>query len=299
MAYYLDNGFVNVQVGAPKLDIQGGKAKVTYPVREGSRYQVRKVELDGDLVMPKEKLTEMLEVKPRTWYKRSLLAEDIKNLTKLYNNLGYAYADIEPLQNVNDKYNFLDIAYHINKGQRVSIERVDIQGNERTRDKVIRRMLNVSEGQLYNGDRIESSKERLEQTEYFEAVRIKTAPGSQPDKMRLTVEVMEKKTGSLAAGMGFSSQEGVQGNIHLRERNLLGLGIVANLKSSISGRRTTYEGSLTYPWFLDVPLAVSIRGHKVQSREQGYLRETDGFGFDFQHGVERGQASLGDGENRC
>ncbi len=277
IAYYLDNGFINVQVGAPRVDIKGGSVKVAYPIREGERYQVRKVNVEGDLIAPADKLIAELQVKPRTWFKRSQVAEDIKTLTKIYNNLGYAYTDIEPRQIANDQYNFLDLTYRIHKGERVTIEKVDIVGNERTRDKIIRRSLAVSEGDLYSADRFEATKSRLEGMDFFEAVRLKTSPGSRPDLMNVSVEVMEKKTGSLAAGLGYSSQDGAMANLEIKERNLFGLGIVANAKGNLSGRRNTYEGSLTYPWIFDMPLSGTVRGYKSQSKEANYVRDSDGF----------------------
>jgi len=278
MAYYLDNGFINIQVGVPEVDIKGNKVKVTFPIREGDRYQVRKVDVEGDLIEPKEELVRHLQTKSRTWFKRSSAAEDIKALTKLYNNKGYAYADVEPRQQINDQHKFLDMTYKISKGHKVSIERVDIVGNDRTRDKVIRRAVAISEGDLYNADTLDNTKSNLEAMDYFEAVRIKTSPvATKPDRMNVTIEVMEKKTGSLSAGLGYSSQDGAMGNINLKERNLFGMGIVANARSNISGRRNDFEGSLTYPWMFDYPLTGSIRGHRAQQKETYYLRETDGF----------------------
>ncbi len=277
LATYLENGFINVQVGAPKIDIADGRVKVTYPIREGDRFQVRKIEVEGDLIAPADQLVEQLQVKPRTWFKRSAVAEDIKTLTKLYNNQGYAYADVEPMQKINDEHDFVDLTFKVTKGDRVSIERVDITGNDRTRDKIIRRALMVSEGDIYNADSFESTKSNLEGMDFFEAVKLKTSPGSRPDLMNLTVEVIEKKTGSLAAGLGYSSQDGAMGNIDLKERNLLGMGIVANAKANLSSRRSNYEGSLTYPWIMDYPLTGSLRGYKAQQYETNYLRDSDGF----------------------
>jgi outer membrane protein insertion porin family len=279
MLYYMDKGFINVQVGAPQMDIHNGSVTVAYPIREGERYQVRKVSVEGDLIVPEEKLLPVLQLKPKTWFSRSLVGEDIKSLAKIYNNQGYAYADIEPKQIANDKHNFVDFTYRINKGQRVTIEKVDIAGNERTRDKVIRRGLAINEGDLYSADRFEATKNSLEGMDFFEAVRLKTSPGSRPDLMNVTVSVMEKKTGSLAAGLGYSSQDGAMGNINLKERNLFGLGIVVDAKSNISGRRTTYEGSLAYPWLFDIPLSASVRGYRSQGKETQYTRESEGYGL--------------------
>lgn len=279
MQYYMEKGFVNVQVGAPEVDIRDGKVTLTIPIREGNRYQVREVNIDGDILegQSKEELLQNLGVKPRTWFQRSLVAEDIKNLTRIYNNAGFAYADVEPRQRINDEHEFLDITYKITKGKPVRIGRVDIHGNERTRDKVIRRQLDMSEGELYNADKFEATKKRLEGSEFFEAVKLKTTPGAKPDEMNVDVEVIEKKTGSLTAGLGYSSQDGAMGNVNLQEKNLLGLGIVANAKTNISGRRTTYEGSLTYPWMFDTQITGSMRGYKNLNKETNFFRESDGF----------------------
>jgi outer membrane protein insertion porin family len=277
LQFYLDHGFVTVQVGAPKLDIKDGRVTVTYPIREGDRFQVRKVDIAGDLIVPEEKMKEMLKTKPKTWVKRSLIAEDIQALQRLYNDMGYAYVDVAPRQKGNDEYDFLDITYDINKGDRVSIERVDIAGNDRTRDKVIRRSIAINEGDLYNATKFENTKKSLESMDYFEAVKIKTSPGSRPDLMNVSVEVMEKKTGSLSAGLGYSSQDGAMGNVDLKERNLFGLGIVANAKANLSGRKNNYEGSITYPWLFDYPVTGSVRGYRAIQKEARYLREGDGF----------------------
>jgi outer membrane protein insertion porin family len=276
IAYYLENGFINVQVGAPKIDIQGNAVKVIFPIREGDRFQIRKVDVEGDLVVPADQLRESLQSKPRTWFKRSSLADDIKTITKLYNNLGYAYADVEPQQRMNDKHNFVDIVFKVTKGDKITIERVDIAGNDRTRDKIIRRALTISEGDVYNADSFEATKSNLEGMDFFEAVKLKTSPGSRPDTMNVTVEVIEKKTGSLAAGLGYSSQDGAMGNIDLKERNLFGMGIVANAKANLSARRSNYEGSLTYPWIFDYPVTGSIRGYQAVQGEQNYVRDSNG-----------------------
>lgn len=275
--YYLDNGFVKVQVGAPRMEIKDGRVKVTYPIKEGDRFQVRKVNVTGDLIIPAEKLKQELQTKEKTWVKRSLIAEDIKALQRLYNNMGYAYVDVAPQQKGNDEYDFLDINYHITKGDRVSVERVDITGNDRTRDKVIRRSLAINEGDLYNADKFQKSKKNLEAMDYFQGVKIKTSPGSRPDLMNVTIEVMEKKTGSLAAGLGYSSQDGAMGNVDLKERNLLGLGIVANAKANLSARRNNYEGSVTYPWLFDYPITGTMRGYKAIQKETHFVKDGDGF----------------------
>jgi outer membrane protein insertion porin family len=281
IGYYLNKGFLDVQVGAPKMEVKGGKVTVTYPIKEGRRFQIRKVDVVGDLIMPKETLLKLLESKPKTWCNSRTVHEDVETLTKLYNDGGYAHADIEPIRDLNRKHDFVDLTYRITKGKKVRIGRVDIRGNDRTRGKVIRRALAIGEGEDYSARGIDLSKKNLEGMDFFEAVQIKTHPGPTRDVMDLEVKVQEKKTGSLAAGIGYSSQDGAMGNISLKERNLLGMAITANLQASLSGRRNNYEGSLSYPWIMDYPLRATINGYKHQQSEKRYFRESDGFGLHF------------------
>ncbi len=277
IGYLHEKGYVTGKVGAPKMRIKDGSVTVTYPIHEGDRFQVRNTDVEGDLIMPEEKIIGVLDTKPGTWYKGSVLAEDTKKLTKLYQNMGYAYVDVEPLRNINDEHDFVDTTFKINKGRRITIEKVDIAGNDRTRDKIIRRSVLVGEGDLYRASSIEGTKQRLESMDFFEAVTVDTAPGSRPDLMNVKVQVMEKKTGSLAAGMGFSTQDGPVGNIDLKERNLFGLGITVSGKGNISGRKNTYEGSISYPWLLDMPLNGTLRGYNTTSKEPRYQRISSGF----------------------
>ncbi len=285
MGYYLNKGFLDVQVGAPKMEVKGGTVTVTYPIKEGPRFQVRKVAVTGDLIMPKKTLRKLLGTKPKTWCNSRTVHDDVETLTKIYNNAGYANADVEPIRKLNTDYDFVDLTYRITKGKKVKIGRVDIRGNDRTRGKVIRRALAIGEGEVYNARRIDLSKKNLEGMDFFEAVQIKTHPGPTPGVMDLEVKVQEKKTGSLAAGIGYSSQDGAMGNINLKERNLLGMGIVANIQGSLSARRNNYEGSLTYPWIMDYPLRGTVNGYKHQQSEKRYFRESDGFGLHFGYPV--------------
>lgn len=279
LGYYQDKGYIRVQVGAPEIDIKDAKVKVTFPIREGDRFQVRKVEVIGDLRKPPEKLKEVLQTKPKKWFRASLVGKDIKALLRIYNNLGYAYADVEPIQRVNDEYDFVDLTYRITQGIKVKIDRVDITGNDHTRDKVMRRHLMVSEGDVYSADRLEGSKKALEGMDFFEAVQIKTSPGSRPDLMNIEVQVIEKKTGKISAGMGYSSQDGAVGNVNLNERNLLGLAVKGDITGNVSARRTTYQGSMTYPWLFDYPLSGTVTAYNNQSQEEGrFARMTEGFG---------------------
>ena len=200
--YYQDKGFIKVQVGAPEVDIDGNSVTLRFPIREGDRYQVRNVGVTGDLRKPPDVLKKQLKTRPKKWFRTSLVGKDIKSLMRVYNNLGYAYADVEPIQSINDENDFVDLTYRISQGRKVKIDRIDITGNDHTRDKVIRRQLLIAEGDSYNADRLEASKKSLEGMDFFEAIQIKTSPGPRPDLMNIEVQVMEKKTGKISGRDG-------------------------------------------------------------------------------------------------
>lgn len=272
IGYYSQKGYIKAQVGEPELKIEDDGVIVSYPVNEGNRYQIRKVDVEGDLVISREKILENLESKPKTWFKGADVGKDTENITKLYKNLGYAYVDVEPVIDVNDEYKFVDMTFKINKNQRVRIEQVQIRGNNRTRDKIIRRNVALAAGDLFDDSALEVSKGRLESLDFFEAVKIKTAPGSKPDLMNVAVEVMEKKTGSIAAGLGFSNKGGAMGNIDVKEKNVLGMGIMLNANGKLSSNSNTYEGSITYPWLFDRPLNATLSAYNNNTTETNYTK---------------------------
>jgi outer membrane protein insertion porin family len=272
IGYYSEKGYVQAQVGEPTIDIEDDGMVVSYPVNEGDRFQIRKVELEGDLVASKEKMLAGLENKPKTWFKGSNVGKDTENLTKMYKNLGYAYVDVEPIPTLNEEHDFVDLKFKITKNHRVKVENVDIRGNDRTRDKIIRRNVLLAAGDLYRDSALDVTKERLEALDFFEAVKIKTSPGSKPDLMKMTVEVMEKKTGTIAAGLGFSNKGGAMGNIDVKEKNVLGMGIMLNGNGKISSNSNTYEGSITYPWLFDWPLNATLAAYNNNMTEPNYTK---------------------------
>jgi outer membrane protein insertion porin family len=272
IGYYSEKGYVQAQVGEPSVDIEDEGVVVSYPVNEGDRFQIRKVELEGDLILSEEELKERLKNKPKTWFKGSDVGKDTETLTKMYKNLGYAYVDVEPMPKLNEEHNFVDLTFRITKNQRVKIGQVQIRGNDRTRDKIIRRNVLLAAGDRYQDAALDATKERLEALDFFEAVKIKTSPGSQPDIMDMTVEVMEKKTGTIAAGLGFSNKGGAMGNIDVKEKNVLGMGIMLNGNGKLSANSNTYEGSITYPWLFDWPLNATLSAYNNNMTEANYTK---------------------------
>ena len=179
-------------------------------------------------------------------------------LTDEVGKLGYAFVQIEPQPDKHAAERTIDITYVINEGPRVYVERIDITGNLRTLDKVIRREFRVDEGDAFNTALLRRSRQRIQDLGFFEKVDMNTTPGSSPDKTVIKVDVAERSTGELSFGAGFSTSEGPLGDVRLSERNLLGTGQSILADFTISARTQQINFSFTEPYFLDRDLAAGV-----------------------------------------
>ena len=179
-------------------------------------------------------------------------------LTERAGQLGYAFADIEPVNEINREDLTVDLIFRIDEGPRVYVERIDIIGNVRTLDRVIRREFRLSEGDPYNLALLRRSEQRIRNLGYFELVDVVTERGSAPDKVIILTEVAEQSTGELSFGAGFSSADGPLGDVRLEERNLLGRGYELTASFTLSGRRQDAVLSFTDPWFLGYEVAAGV-----------------------------------------
>ncbi len=254
-SFYFNSGYIRARVGEPDVQVEGERITITIPVEEGPRYNVGKVDIEGDFVKPKDELTASLKIKKGEVYNRDLVRQDILNLRDAYADFGYAFAEIDPMVNINDKDRLVDIAYKANKGKKVYFERINIVGNTATRDKVIRRELRVEEQGLYSARNLRRSSERLHRLDYFENIDMATSPGTEDDKLDLRVEVTEKKTGTFSIGAGYSTLDGPIGMFDISQRNFLGRGERLSLTGQIGGRNQRFSLSFNEPWMFDIPLS--------------------------------------------
>lgn len=253
---YESRGFLNVQVGQPLIreDRQRGWLNVTVPISEGFVYKVGKIELrGGEDVVPPEELRGKMSLFPGETFNRTFLLNDTQRITSAFAERGYAFADVRPSTKINEQQKTADVLIDINKGQRVFIGRIDIKGNTRTRENVIRREIRVTEGSLYDATGLANTRTRLQRTGYFEEVKIqeKRRPGVD-EILDIEVEVKERPTGVVAVGIGFNSQESGLLTAQIREDNLFGKGWVAGLAGRISGLSRDVVASLADPDFRDL-----------------------------------------------
>ncbi|MBL8912686.1 MAG: outer membrane protein assembly factor BamA, partial [Archangium sp.] len=283
MAYF-DRGFINIRVDKPIVTLSADKKNIsiTIKVEEGESYEVGKLDFSGDLLVEKDVLRRLMTSKEKTTFNRSLLAKDIQAITDVYYDSGYAYANITPVTAVNADAKTIDLTFDVQKGPKVYIERIDIVGNTKTRDKVIRRQLRVYEGELFNGTGMRRSKEKVTALGFFESVEVTHRPGSDGEHVLVQVEIKEKSTGTFQVGLGFSNVESFIFTAQVQQQNFLGWGQSVSANMQLSGLRSFFQLSFFDPYFLDTNFIFSVDAYRTQLDYFGFVR--DAFG---------GSASLG------
>lgn len=250
IAFYYNEGHIKAKVGNPTVTHEGKNIYLTIPIEEGEPFKIGEVELSGDLIVPRETLFKDLKTVKGEGFRSNYLNEDMVGLSEFYSDRGYANVDITPLTNINDEEKTVAVNYEITKGEKIFFERINITGNNRTRDKVIRRELKVSEGDLYSSSKIKRSKQQLDDLGFFKKTNLTTTKAGVPNKVILNVEVEEKPTGSLSFGAGYSSVDSLVGLVQLSQDNFLGKGQKLDLRCQLGGTNR-FMFSFTEPWLFD------------------------------------------------
>ena len=271
--HYLNHGYADFQVESSTAELSTDQKDffLTFIVNEGTRYKVRNVEivsmipeLEGRL------LRDALTFKSGDWYNAGEVENTIIGMTERAGNLQYAFVDIRPSVERNREDGTIDIKFTVNESNKVFVERINIAGNVRTTDEVIRREFTLVEGDAYNRAKLTKSEQNIRNLDFFETVNIQERPGSTPDKTVVDVNVQEKSTGELSVGAGFSTSDGPLAEFRIREKNLLGRGQELAFSTTLAGERTEFDLSFTEPYFLDRDLSAGIDLFRV-TRDQDEL----------------------------
>lgn len=280
--YYLKNGYADVRVVAAnaELDADGSGFFINFTIEEGARYTFGSVSIESTLqgVVPASLEDELLTEAGDT-YNGTDIEKTVERLTLAVAEQGYAFVRVKPRAIPDPASRTISLVYIVEEGPRIYIERINVVGNTRTKDHVIRREFRLAEGDAYNPLLVDRAKKRLTGMGLFKAVDIKRNPGSAEDRVVLDVVVEEQSTGELSFGAGYSTAEGVIGDISLTERNLMGNGQFVRLKLSGSLERWQIDLSFTEPRFLDRNLAAGFDlYHKDvnQSDEAGFSSRRTG-----------------------
>jgi outer membrane protein insertion porin family len=282
--HYMNNGYINVKVGEPKVKLSDDREslEVLVSITEGDQYRIGSIAFSGDILYPEHEIRQKLKSEVGEVFSRASLRADIGTLTDLTADKGYAFNNVNPQTKQDQEKKQLALTFDVEKGDLVYIERITVAGNGKTRDKVVRRELRLLEGELYSATGFKRSKQNLMNTGYFEEANVASVKGSSPDKLNINVDLKEKATGAFTIGGGYSSVDGMIFQGSVSQSNFLGLGLKANVSASLGGSSNTYSVGLTDPYFLDSKW--TLGGDLYRSEREWddyYLRRT---GFDIKAG---------------
>ncbi|HYB90078.1 MAG TPA: outer membrane protein assembly factor BamA, partial [Candidatus Binataceae bacterium] len=257
-AYYYDNGYLNAQIAEPKIERVGDSMTINITIDEGPVYKVGKIALGGNLKFPHHEVARLITLKRGERFRGSDLHHNELVLSDFYLNRGYAYVNVDPRTRLDQARRIIDVVFYINPGREVLVNRINISGNTKTSDKVIRRELQIQEQEPFSAEAIRESKTRLDRLGFFTDTRLTTAPATQPDKINLDVAVSEANTATLQVAGGFDSFQSLFGNFTLGNTNLFGGGESLILNAQIGFLFQNYSVTYNEPWFLDIPLSVAL-----------------------------------------
>ena len=280
MGHYFDNGYINADVLDSRVLLGEDKRwfYITIALAEGERHMIGKLDVsgDGDLLASKEELLEKLNLEGGEVFSRMKLAQGVEAIRDFYGDKGYAYAEVKPVTKVNpDKT--IDITIDVKKYDLVYIEKVDINGNVRTRDKVIRREVELGEGDLYSSSELKRSRGNLKRLGYFEDVQITETRGSSSDRINLGVGVRERPTGSISLGLGYSSVDKVIGTASVSQSNFMGTGLKLDLSGTVSATSSRYVLGITEPWLFDRPISAGFDLYNTEREYPDFNLRKQGF----------------------
>jgi outer membrane protein insertion porin family len=260
IALYNDHGYIQARVEGYDMTVDREKARVTLTFRivEGPQYRVDQVKITGVTLFPEHEVRRLVRLKPGDVYSRSMLRESLREITDLYSTIGRAASEITPKTDQNPTTATVMLVLEVSEGPEVYVERINITGNIRSQDKILRREIPMAEGDLFTLQRLQRARQRLVNLGYFERVDVSTKPGSDKAQIIVNVEVTERPTGIFSIGGGFSSVDQFVGTIDIAQRNFLGRGWEAALR--IRAGSVSQQGVLSFtdPWFLDRPLSAGF-----------------------------------------
>ncbi len=280
-ALYYETGYIMARVDEPVVERRGDGLYVTITVDEGARHHVGRVSIQGVEGVPIEAecVLESLELKPGRVFEASAARRDVEKVTDAVADQGYAFAKVEPDTSINAPEELVDVTLRVEKGPRVSVDRIEVTGNVKTRDKVVRRELEIGEQELFSATRLRKSREALQRLGFFRTVEIKTRQTTAPDKLDVVVEVSEGQTGAFSAGAGFSSADRLLFNVRVSEINLFGRGQRVVLNADFGSLRRNFLANFTEPYFLDTPLSLGVDGFNWRLEFTDFTREGTGLGL--------------------
>jgi outer membrane protein insertion porin family len=276
-AFYYDNGYVNVKIDEPQIERKDDGLEVTIRIEEGDQYKAGLVQIGGDVIGDKQLIESNLEMKSGEVFRASKLRKDILTITEGYGDQGYAFVNVEPVTQIDADKKLVAVTYKIDKGPEVYFDRIEISGNTKTKDEVIRRELLVQEQQRFIGSLLKLSRARVQRLGLFQDVNMTTQRSDQPDKIDLLVDVKEAQTGAFTAGAGFSTADQFLFNVRLSENNLFGTGDRVAVNADFGSIYRNFTFDYTNPYTLDTYFTSNFSAFNSRTEYDDFNNDRTGF----------------------
>jgi len=280
--FYLSKGYADFRVVSAIAELTPDQQAfvITFTIEEGDRYRFGKIDVQSQIrdLDPKQ-ISEAVQTEEGDWYNADLVDRTVDRLTDAAGSLGYAFVDIRPRTRRDREARIVDLTYDVQEGPKVFVERIEIKGNVRTLDKVIRREFRLVEGDAFNTAKLRRSRQRIRNLGFFETSEVTNSPGSTPDKTVVEVKVTERSTGEINVGVGYSSSLGALVIGGISERNLLGRGQTVRLDLRAAQKRQEIDFGFTEPYFLDQNLSAGFDIFRITrnlQRQSSFSERTTG-----------------------
>lgn len=290
---YTDSGYLQVEIGEPQVDATEEGLFVTVPIKEGPEFRVGTIDVVGDQTMDIDALREEIRLNEGDVFNRSYLTADVESLERHYTDRGFFLASVQPGTRLDQETQTVDVQFSVQKGPLYFVRSIDISGNTRTIDPVIRREMKVVEGQLYSARGIQLSNQRIRRLGFFEDVSFDSQPTDDPSQLDLNVNVVERPTGSFSFGAGFSSQDGLVFTAALSQSNLFGRGYFVNLSIDVGGTTNRYFASLSDPYFMGTEFSLSGTIFVTDVQFESFRQFQQGFTVSLGHSLSEDNAARG------
>ncbi|MBI4687109.1 MAG: outer membrane protein assembly factor BamA [Nitrospirae bacterium] len=280
---YHSKGYIYAVVSEPKVTLSTDKTKLSIKisVSEGDQHKVGDVKITGNIIFASHELQKKIETAKGKVLNRTALRSDIDKMLDLYMDRGYARADINPLIDTDKEKKIANITFSITEGDIFRVGRVEITGNTKTRDKVIRREIRLDEGGIFSRKLLKRSYQRVTNLNFFESVDLTPKLRTEEKLIDLNVNVKEKLTGMLSLGGGYSSTDKFMVMGEISQANLFGKGLYLKLRADLSANKKNYNISLRDPWFMDKPLSASFSLYNDVYQYPDYDKDSSGFAVGF------------------
>ena len=276
---YFDNGYIKAIIAEPEITVDKKKKSMTINIRisEGDQYKLSSINFSGNKANDNETIRKRIKLVPNVVFSKSLLEKDMRSISDLYSENGYALVSVVPDLSPDETNKTVAVMLNIDEGDKYRMGRIEISGNTKTRDKVIRREIRLAEGDTFDSSKLKRSYERINNLQFFDTVDMVPKPKNEDKTVDLDVKVKEKPTGFLSVGGGYSSVDGPIATADLTQGNLFGKGQAIKVKAELGGKSSFYELSFKDPYFLDTSYALSTGIYRTTRQYIEYDKKANGF----------------------